>query len=421
MLPKARAPSWVLSGARYDFDFANNRYWGGTGIYLGQSGGAGSRGSMLVGGPINATANTVFRPDINGIYRTFPLNSPCITPGRGLWAEETTTNYALQCRDFTNASWTLTSMTATKTGVLGADNSTGSASRLTATGNNATALQAITLTSRALVSSVLIKRVTGSGVISITQDNGGTYTDITSQLNTSAFVLVQLPVATLANPTVGVQLATSGDVIDIDFWQTESTTTGFPTTRLLTTTATRTRAGGSGDSPSFGTDATNFNNGVVIVLDTYFNTPVSCLSIASGNGVPGCRLKGGGDVGVTIMSSGSNGGPASFGSASIGTVAISTNSGVSAGALGAAGLGPINKVVGRMRGNGCDITLNGGAIASGTSFIAIGGPDSHMGCGNNAAGQFALNGYTSRLTIWNRELTNGEMIQYSTLGTINGL
>ena len=168
----------------------------------------------------------------------------------GLWCEgdPASINYALQCRDFTNASWTLSSITATKTNIAGADapglqttaptvaaggtnhavgdlitiaggavlrvatvsgsaiatvtimnrgiftstpttpapqvSTTGSGtgatfnitlattcSRLTATGNNGTALQTLSFTSKLVTTGARIRRVTGSGPIYLTSDN----------------------------------------------------------------------------------------------------------------------------------------------------------------------------------------------------------------------------------------------------------
>ncbi len=141
----------------------------------------------------------------------------------GMLIEQPTTNLMLWSRDLTQAgSWTLSNLTAalTATGVDGAANS---ASLLTATAGDGTALQAVTSASTARVFTFYVKRVTGTGTISITLDNGSTYTDVTSQLRTDIFVRVRAT-QTLANPTVGFKITTSGDAIAVDYGQLESAT-----------------------------------------------------------------------------------------------------------------------------------------------------------------------------------------------------
>lgn len=81
---------------------------------------------------------------------------------------------------------------------------------LTATSNNATALQAITSSSNPRVSRLWLARANGSGTISLTQDNGSTWADVTPGADPLPF---DVAAATLANPTMGIRLATSGDSV----------------------------------------------------------------------------------------------------------------------------------------------------------------------------------------------------------------
>ena len=81
---------------------------------------------------------------------------------------------------------------------------------LTATTNNATCLQAITSSSGERVSRFWLARGGGSGTVSITQDNGSTWADVTLTSNPQPFDIAP---ATLANPTVGIRIATSGDSV----------------------------------------------------------------------------------------------------------------------------------------------------------------------------------------------------------------
>lgn len=154
----------------------------------------------------------------------------------GLRVEEARTNVVLHDRHMTNAAWTKTTCTAAKD-QTGIDGSANSASSLTATAGNATCLQAITLGSSARFQTAFVKRITGSGVVEMTMDNGATWTAVTV---TGAWTRVSIPSQTLANPTVGFRIVTNGDAIAVDFVQNENG--AFATSPIATTTASVTRA-----------------------------------------------------------------------------------------------------------------------------------------------------------------------------------
>lgn len=130
------------------------------------------------------------------------------------------TNACLYSRDLTNAAWVKSNCTAalTQTGANGAANS---ASLLTATANNATCLQPITLASSARFQTAYLKRISGSGNVYMTMDNGATWIDVTPSVNATSFTRVAVATQTLANPIVGFKLATSGDAIAVDYVQNE--------------------------------------------------------------------------------------------------------------------------------------------------------------------------------------------------------
>lgn len=155
---------------------------------------------------------------------------------RGFLMEEQRINICLHASDFTNAAWSKTTMTAAKT-ATGPDGVANSASTLTATSGNATALQSITSGSATRISSMYVKRRTGSGVVEMTQNNGSTWTPVTV---TSQWTRVEIPSASAANPIVGVRIVTSGDAIDVAFFQHE--VGAFITSPILTTTASVTRS-----------------------------------------------------------------------------------------------------------------------------------------------------------------------------------
>ena len=122
-------------------------------------------------------------------------------------------------RDFTGT-WGLTNMTAAKTST-GVDGAANSASRLTATGATATAL--ITLAgSSSRTCSAYIRRVTGTGTIKLTQ-GASKSADLASSLNASTYTLVQFNASADTSVTgYGIEIGTSGDAIDVDFFQFES-------------------------------------------------------------------------------------------------------------------------------------------------------------------------------------------------------
>lgn len=154
----------------------------------------------------------------------------------GLLVEEQRTNLCLYSNDLTQAgSWTASNMTTAKT-ATGPDNVANSATTITASAGNATILQAITSASAARVTSVYIKRRTGTGNIDLTQDNGSTWT---TQAVTSTWTRFSLSSVTSANPTVGIRIVTSGDAVDVAYFQ--HSLGSFPTSPILTYGAAATR------------------------------------------------------------------------------------------------------------------------------------------------------------------------------------
>ena len=124
-------------------------------------------------------------------------------------------------RDMTTAAWTLgATMTRARTSV-GADGAANSATRLTggavAATNNCYTTVVAAASSRTY--SALVKRVTGTGPVRIVQT--GTETDISTQLNTTGYALVQLN-ASILNAVMGFKIDTNGDAIDVDFNQFEA-------------------------------------------------------------------------------------------------------------------------------------------------------------------------------------------------------
>jgi hypothetical protein len=145
---------------------------------------------------------------------------PATLISRGLLMEGGIQNLCLWTSDLTNAAWVKSSMNTalTATGPQGFANT---ATTLTATGANATALQSITNASTAKVTSVFLKRRTGTGNVDVTQDGGTTWA---TQAITSSWARYAIAEATVLNPVVGIRLVTSGNEVDVALWQCEITT-----------------------------------------------------------------------------------------------------------------------------------------------------------------------------------------------------
>lgn len=192
-----------------------------------------------------ASANATFF-DGSGVLQTAATDAArfdhdIATPfaAKGLLTEEARTNIILWNRDLTNVAWVAVTMTVAKD-QTGIDNVANSASSLLAAAGNAIIHQPVVLASSIRGQSAYVKRITGTGTVNMTQDNGVTWTAITV---TSAWTKVTVPVQTLVNPNAGFQIVTSGDKIAVDFVQNEAATSGgLSTSPIATTTVAVTRA-----------------------------------------------------------------------------------------------------------------------------------------------------------------------------------
>jgi hypothetical protein len=118
-------------------------------------------------------------------------------------------------RNLTTASWVKTNATAAlnQTGITNVANS---ASLLTATADNATAiLDCGTIAAATRNFSVFLRRVAGSGRIWITRNGGTNWQDVTSLVNSGAWTRVSLTTG-VADPDVGIRLEASGDSVGVD-------------------------------------------------------------------------------------------------------------------------------------------------------------------------------------------------------------
>jgi hypothetical protein len=220
--------SWVLPGASFDLNFASGQYYGG----------ALSNNLSIT----RAVPAVTYATNADGTLTAFGPDTFRIGVGTGLLIENGATNYVLWNRDLTNVVWVKTSITAAKD-QTGPDGTVNGASSITATGANGTVLQTITRASQVTYQTAYIKRITGSGTINMTTDNGTTWTVVTATAN---WTKVAIPAQTLANPICGFRIVTSGDKIAVDFVQNETgpavSAPSAATSPIPTTTAAVSRA-----------------------------------------------------------------------------------------------------------------------------------------------------------------------------------
>ena len=196
--------------------------------------------TYLRGGIVGPSGITFTRASVgyaersDGIWQSFASGVARITD-KGILIEGSRINRALYSRDLTNAAWTATNVTVARNQV-GIDGTANSACSLTATAGNGTVLQAVTHGSTGRYFSIWVKRITGTGTVEVTLDNGSTWTGVTV---TSGWTRVGAA-QTLANPTVGVRIVTSGNAIAVDFAQLEDG--AFPSSPILVEGTAVTRA-----------------------------------------------------------------------------------------------------------------------------------------------------------------------------------
>jgi hypothetical protein len=384
-------PGWVVPGAMFDIDFSNVRSFGGPLAQYGSAIGASGRIQSLVTGPGNGLTELVPIPGGNVI--SIAAYNPRIAPGYGMWVPNTATNICLWSRDLTNPAWTASNVTVAKN-QTGANGSANAASSLTATASNGTVLQSITSASATRCYSAQVRRLTGTGPIDMTQDNGATWTEITSQLLTGRYTWNWTPGATVTNPVVGFRIRTSGDAIAVDYCQSEAKAS--PSIPLPTTTTAVSR---TNDEPSFGDPASSFTADGIRILKNIITNGGPWWFLGSYSGAP---TVGSGWCVVSDAtfncSGGCDGGTFNF-------------NGASSATTGTAGIFNVNKVAGIVTWSGSKCAINGGGFGSlaGNTPLALSTSITHCGLGNNGAGNSAgpVNGFINRLTFGRGEPPEG--------------
>jgi hypothetical protein len=142
----------------------------------------------------------------------------------GVVCEGARTNLALFARSYTGTSaitsaWALTNGVVRGSSAVCHDGTTRTVNTFVATSASATIVQDCGTSASAKHSTGFwIKRKTGTGAVSITIDNGGTWTAVTV---TASWTRVKRENITVANPDIGIKLTSSGDAVYLDYAQCE--------------------------------------------------------------------------------------------------------------------------------------------------------------------------------------------------------
>lgn len=183
----------------------------------------------------NTRSSNAYEQWADGHFTSVASNVARITDF-GLLSENAATNLTLWSNDLTQSgTWVSVNTTEAKDQV-GPDQAANSASSVTASANSGTVLQTFTGTSSSRTLSVYLRRITGTGSITLTE-NGLTGTACT--LTTATYTQCVLT-ASVLNPTIGLIFATSGDKVAVWGMQLEATT--YATSPITTTTVAATRA-----------------------------------------------------------------------------------------------------------------------------------------------------------------------------------
>lgn len=195
------------------------------------------RAGVLPSGVTYSRASAATYFDASGVLQTAAVDAPrwSYSGGKivGLICEPAAINYCLNSRNL--AAWTLASASATLT-ATGLDGSANSASRLSATSANGRCYQVAGIVGTSCVWSVYVRRVSGTGTVRLSVDNFASTTVVSV---TASWTRVQMVGVTGSH--IGIQIDTSGDVIEVDCCQLESTGV-LPSSPIITTGATVTRS-----------------------------------------------------------------------------------------------------------------------------------------------------------------------------------
>lgn len=182
----------------------------------------------------------------NGLVQTAGANvarfeyDPTTLLCRGLLVEPTATNLCLRSSDLANATWTKTTMTATKN-ATGPDGVASRATTLYCSGADGSCKQTVTVAAGTFYVSAWVRRKTGTGAVYFSGDilGAGWGANIAGSIG-SAWTRIKLAAVTATNPQLGFRITVPTDEIEVALCQLEVVCHTSP---IETTSATVTRNG----------------------------------------------------------------------------------------------------------------------------------------------------------------------------------
>ena len=171
----------------------------------------------LVSGQADQTPSEYQSTVAATVARTYNTNRQ----GHVLVGSRAITNEALWSQDFSNAAWLqpLSAVTVT-TGILDPLNGT-NAQRLESGGVDGVIRQVdLHPAGTAVTNSLWIRRVSGSGAVELYEGDGTLRTDVSAELTTDWQLFFASGIAT-GSDSFGLNVAVSGDIVEVAFFQTE--------------------------------------------------------------------------------------------------------------------------------------------------------------------------------------------------------
>lgn len=300
----------------------------------------------------------------------------------GYHAEGARTNLVLQSQ-VAGTTWAVTNVTV-GANTLAAPDGTTTADTLTATAGNGTWLQGVTVASAVKTFSIWLRRKTGTGNIDMTLDNGTGWTTKTISSSWARYEITQ----TLANPTVGIRIVTSGDEVYVWGAQLEDGVS-FASSYIPTTTVAVAR----------NTDALTY-----VTLSNLSGTIGTAFAEAQYVGLEtiNCLIGLGGAGGFALFSTATN---------TVGVNDVATNTTTT----GSGSLFTIatRKVASAWGGATKSVSKDGAAAASGSFDGDMNAPAS-FSVGNYVSGSYPLFGNIRNLSIWSTKKTDAELTTLTT-------
>lgn len=188
----------------------------------------------------------------------------------GLLIEGTRTNRCLRSRELNHALWLRSGLSASRD-QPGIDGAAGTATLLTATSPGGTITQSITATGANYWPSFFLRRISGTGALEGTLNGSDWYPLLEGEPGRWFISFAPgLHYLNIANPVIGLRLATPGDQILVDAVQLENSAVGA-SSPIYTTSAALSRAADSAQLSPALTALTSMRRGTILAEITHMS------------------------------------------------------------------------------------------------------------------------------------------------------